>query len=201
MTVPTPMTPDDPPLGAGDLLGNAGPPPAVTAGGVTYRLARPDPGVIADVENRLLDSAYEEVDAALGRAATDAQRERLRRRVEALDERYFVRGEHKCGRPAWEEAFATPRGLVLIVWACVRRHRPEFTEADAGRLAAAHPAAWARAVAHVMAPFAEAVGVALGATPERAAAAVRAAAAEQGPRIGAALAALAAAEGEPPPPT
>jgi hypothetical protein len=130
------------------------------------------------------------VDAAWERATTDAQRSRLRRQIDQLDARLFGRGEHKVGQPLWEEVFATPRGLTLIVWACAAGHAPEFSEADAARLAAAHPTQWARAVAHVMGPFAEAVGRRLGADPER----VREAVAGSLPAIRQALASL-----DPPP--
>src|SRR5262245_19946090 len=117
----------DRPASVGDVLGAAGPCPVVNWRGHPYKVGYPTPDVLAAVELQVAANAT-------------AERKVLAEVLDPEDlpdlKTALLGRHHRVGGSLWDAAFnQSAEGTVLILWACVKQHHPEFAVLDAVAMA------------------------------------------------------------------
>ena len=134
--------------GMGDVMGDAGEPPAIKAGGRVWRVGHPTQKCKQLLENLVIEAAE---DRALARREARPETFQL---YWDRHEAAFHRGEYETVTGAkWLEAVTGPDGGALLLAALLRAHHPEATLADAYALLASEPDQTRLAMARVMPPF------------------------------------------------
>ena len=142
-----------------DCLGAAGEPPRVTHAGQEWVIGFPTQRTKARLEELIAAAAVTEVVALKGTLPADVYAEMWADVKEAVRSR-----EHRVGGRLWAGAMGSPHGGVFYLLALLREHRPDATEAEAVRLAAAEPEQVSAALDRVTPLFLRAVATGAGAT-------------------------------------
>jgi len=166
------------------------PPPAVAAGGKTYRLGFDDQNAKGRLEELIRGSVWERVYAEADRMPP-AVGERHVARYDGL----FDAGHYATFGPGWQRTLTTPDGVTLFLLSFLQAHHPDMTPADAAALFAAAPRECRRALGVIAPDFFRA------AVRQRGATAAEADALMAAPETAAMLAALAGDDPGPAPPT
>jgi hypothetical protein len=142
----------------GSVSDVVGAPTTIDWRGAKYTVGRPTPDVLSDVEEAVAKNAVKETKALVG-VLDPAD-------VPDITAALLAR-HHRVGGPLWQAAFKTAAGLLFILWACIKRHHPEFAFTDAMALAGECPLETKAALALVAPDFFALAGEQMGTPPEK----------------------------------